>query len=221
METSIEEIVLLIDRQEGKWLNAALAYLPRAHVFNTKVYLIGGYDNVVYGQDVTLNLTFKKFHADHREAVYYLIHELAHAGYFTYHRMPDLAGLRTSGELFDAVKLLTHLEGMGVISPFKLRVEESGLLDNDYKVLLDDGERRAGVHDYFSMLSKLEDGPDRRLRKEDQHVLDDFSAGPKRLWYIAGGHMALKIEERFGTGILREIVKKGHEAFFKTYAQIE
>jgi len=220
LETSVEEIIQFLNDQRRRWLDSVLMYLPRGHIFNTKVYLIGGYDNIVYGENVALNLNFKKFHTDHREAVYYLIHELAHAGYFRYRPMPDLARLRTMSDLLDAVKLLTHLEGMGVISPFKQRMKEHGLFDDDYKVLLKKKERRARVQEYFRSLSRLEKEPNRKLRKEDYQVIENFSARPKRLWYIAGGHMALKIEERYGTATLQNIVKKGHAMFFKTYAQI-
>jgi len=86
LETSIgAAIAYLMSRRESQWLNEVMSYLPEGHVFKTTVYLIGGYDNVVYGEDVALNPGFKLFHADHREIVYYLIHELAHAGYFKYH----------------------------------------------------------------------------------------------------------------------------------------
>jgi hypothetical protein len=221
LEASIEEIIERLSGHEGQCLHEALRYLPRGHVFNTTVYLIGGYDNIVYGEDVALNLIFNQFHTDHREAVYYLVHELAHAGYFRYNRMPEFANLKTLCGLLDAVKLLTHLEGMGVISPFRRRMKEDGLLDSDYKVLLNEDERNARVREYFTMLSRLENEPNRKLSKEDYRILENFSMRPKRLWYIAGGHMALKIEERYGTEILQNIVKKGHEAFFRTYTQIE
>jgi hypothetical protein len=218
--TSVEEIIQFLKDQESRWFDSVLMYLPRGHIFNTTVYLIGGYDNIVYGEDVALNLNFEKFHTDHREAVYYLTHELAHAGYFRYRRMPDLASLRTMSDLLNAVKLLTHLEGMGVISPLKQRMKEHGLFDDDYKVLLNKNERRARAQEYFTSLSKLEKEPNRKLRKVDFRILENFSARPKRLWYIAGGHMALKIEERYGTATLQNIVKKGHAMFFRTYGQI-
>jgi hypothetical protein len=221
LEASIEAIIgCLMGRQE-RWLGDVLGYLPQGHIFSTTVYLIGGYDNIVYGEDVALNLNFNQFHADNREVVYYLIHELAHAGYFRYRQMPELANLRTLRDLLDVVKLLTHLEGMGVISPFKLRVKEGGLLDNDYKVLLNEDERNARVHDYFTLLSRLENEPNRELRKEDYQILENMSARPKRLWYITGCHMAMKIEEQCGIETLQNLVKKGHEEFFRTYRQIQ
>jgi Putative zinc dependent peptidase (DUF5700) len=217
---SIEEIIQYLKVRESDWIEAVLRYLPRGHVFETTVYLIGGYDNIVYGEDIALNLNFEQFHLDHREAVYYLIHELAHAGYFRYRQMPDLANLKTLRGLLESVRLLTHLEGMGVISPFKLRRREGGLLD-DYKTLLDRKETEARVRDYFVMLSNLEDRPNRKLQRQDYQILDDFSARPKRLWYITGGHMASKIEERCGIAKLQNTVREGHEAFFRAYAQIE
>lgn len=221
LETSIEETIRFLEAQRRQWLAATLKYLPPGHVFNTTVYLLGGYDNVVHGEDVALNLAFKKFHDDRREAAYYLIHELAHAGYLRYHRMPDLAGLRTTRDLADTVRFLTHLEGMGVVTPFKKRLIEGGLRDDDYKALLNENESSARVHEYFTKLSELESLPNRRLRKEDYQTLDQFSAGPKRLWYVVGGHMALRIEDRYGTAALCEIVRKGHESFFRTFLQIE
>ena len=220
LETSVEEIIQFLKDKQRRWLDSVLMYLPPRHIFHTTVYLIGGYDNIVYGEDVALNLNFEKFHRDHREAAYYLTHELAHAGYFRYRRMPNLASLRTMNDLLTAVKLLTHLEGMGVISPFKQRMKEHGLSDGDYKVLLNKKERRARVQEYFTSLSRLEKKPNRKLHKDDYRILENFSARPKRLWYIAGGHMALKIEEVYGTATLQNIVKKGHATFFRTYGQI-
>jgi len=221
LEASTEEIIYSLKAREKHWLNPVLKYLPKGHVFHTTVYLIGGYDSIVYGEDVALNLNFKQYHLDHREATYYLIHELAHAGYFRYRPMPNLANLKTSRGLLEAVKLLTHLEGMGVVSSYELRIREGGLLDHDYKVLLNQRVRKARVADYFSRLARLEREPNRRLQKEGYRIFEDFSSRPKRLWYITGAHMALKIAEIYGTSRLREIVGKGHEAFFRTYAQIE
>jgi hypothetical protein len=222
LETSIKAAIdYLMSRRESQWLNEVLGYLPEGHVFKTTVYLIGGYDNVVYGKDVALNLGFKKFHADHREIVYYLIHELAHAGYFKYHRMPDLAGIRTVGDLSDVVKLLTHLEGMGVISPFRLRIKEGGLLEDDYTVLLNEAERDRRVHDYFAVLSELDSRPKQKVRKEDFQIFETMSGKTTRLSYITGCHMARKIEEECGIETLRDLVKKGHEDFFRAYREVE
>lgn len=41
--------------------------------------------------------------------------------------MPDLGKMKNVSDLLEATKLLTHPEGMGVISPFKLRLKEGDL----------------------------------------------------------------------------------------------
>jgi hypothetical protein len=222
LETAINDVrEYLTSRQESEWLDAVMNYLPEGHVFKTTAYLIVNYDNVVYGENVALNLNFRRFHIDRREAVYYLIHELAHAGYFRYCKMPELAKMRTLGDLSDAVKLLTHLEGMGVISSMKLRLEEGGLLDDDYKVLLDIAERSRRVRDYFNILSKLENKSSQELRQEDLQVLEEMSGRATRLWYITGCHMAQRIEQECGVETLRNLVKKGYNEFFETYRNLE
>ena len=221
LENSIAAINQLLLNQEKDWLKAALKYLPQGHVFNTTIYLIGGYDSVVYGEDVTLNLNSSQFHRDHREAEYYLIHELAHAGYFKYRRMPNLAAINTRRRLMKTVKLLTHLEGMGVISPFHLRVKQGGLLDPDYQVLLNERKSNERVHEYFSKLESIEKGTNGNRHRYNFRRLDEFSAQPKRLWYVAGGHMALKIEEEYGRERLQKTVLRGAEDFFRAYLQIE
>lgn len=222
LETAVNDVgEYLTGRQESEWLDAVLNYLPEGHVFKTTAYLIVNYDNVVYGENVALNLNFRRFHINHREAVYYLIHELAHAGYFRYRQMPELAKMRTLGDLSNAVKLLTHLEGMGVISPMKLRLEEGGLLADDYKVLLDVAERNRRIRDYFNILSKLENKPGQELRQEDIQVFEQMSGRATRLWYIAGCHMAQRIEQECGVETLRNLVKKGYDEFFETYRNLE
>jgi hypothetical protein len=207
--------------QESQWLDAVLEYLPEGHVFRTTVHLIVGYDNIVYGEDVALNMNFKQFHVDHREVIYYLIHELAHAGYFRYRGMPELARMRSLGDLSDVVKLLTHLEGMGVTSPMKLRLEEGGLLDGDYKVLLNDVERNKRVRDYFSVLSRLEISRSQRLHGQGSQVFEQMSGRTTRLWYVTGCHMAQRIEQEFGVEMLRKLVERGHQEFFETYRSLE
>ena len=217
---SIERVVRYLKARRRQWLEATLKYLPEGHVFDTTIYLIGGYDSIVYLEDVALNLTFRKYLDDPREAVYYLIHELSHAGYFRYRPMPDLGRVKTTRDLLRTVKLLTHLEGMGVASPFPERLKEGGLEDDDYRVLLNESKRRARVRQYFELLSRLENGPNRLLCQEDPQ-LGDFSEKPGRLWYVAGGHMALRIEECCGIRMLQDTVKSGPKKFFETYVRLE
>jgi len=210
-------------RNQSEWVNEVLRYLPHNHVFNTTVYLIIDHNNIVFGEDVALNLNSRQFHADHREAVYYLIHELAHAGYLRYHseRMPELASIKTLGELCAIVKFLTHLEGMGVISSLRLRTREGGLLDNDYKVLRNEAEKAKRVREYFKVLSRLENNAKQKVKQSDFEVFEKMSGRATRLWYITGCHMAQTIESTFGLNTLRQLVEKGCSDFFKKYMSVE
>jgi hypothetical protein len=158
---------------------------------------------------------------DRREAVYYLMHELAHAGYLHYHGMPDLRAPMTWGELAANVRFLTHLEGMGVITPLSLRLEENGLGDPDYVVLHDPAERERRSMTYFNKLARLEDSPLRCVAESDLEVYGEFSEKPLRLWYIAGFHMAQAIEAARGRDSLRELVLLGSDAFFDVYRDVD
>ncbi|HVP27388.1 MAG TPA: DUF5700 domain-containing putative Zn-dependent protease [Candidatus Bathyarchaeia archaeon] len=209
----------LLMQEETKWLKEVLRYLPRGHSFNTTVYLNLSYDNIVFDENVALNLNFRQFNMDRRESVYYLIHELAHAGYVRYHPLPQLGNIRTNGELSKIVKFLTHLEGMGILSALRLRMSEGGLLDNDYKVLLNDAERARRIDEYFRLFDKFKGDLNKKVDEPPTRVFDKMSGKETRLWYITGCHMAREIEKRHGVEALRNLVKQGSEAFFTTYSE--
>jgi len=221
LEHTIDEIkTYLLGQKKEKWLNEVLRYLPRKHYFNTIVYLNFGYDHIVFGENVALNLNSNQFRLDRRESIYYLIHELAHAGYVRYHPMPDLGKIRTNRQLLETIEYLTQLEGMGVKSALRLRIRESGLLDNDYKTLLDDSERTTRVTRYFKLLDKLESKLPEGKSKSHSGLIEEMSGKKTRLWYIAGCHMAQEIEKQRGTETLRKLVKEGSEAFFRSYFEL-
>jgi hypothetical protein len=211
----------LLESNRTVWLNEVLRYLPRGHFFNTTVYLNLGYDNVVQGENVALNMNSRQFNLDKRESVYYLIHELAHAGYVRYHALPQLWKAKTNAELLSIIKLLTHLEGMGVLSAFRLRVSEDGLLDNDYRTLLNSAERAKRISYYFRILNRLENNLEKKIDKPYFPVFDKMSGQKTRLWYIMGCHIAQEIEKRRGIETLRKLVKQGSEGFFSTYLEFD
>lgn len=222
LESNVNTVRTHLQNQEEKeWLDEVLRYLPEGHIFDTTVYLIMGYDNIVFGENTALNMNFGQFHLDKRESTYYLIHELAHAGYVRYHPLPELWKIKTMRELLDAVKFLTHLEGMGVISALRLRISQGGTLDSDYKTLFDDAERAARVDQYFKIFGWLESNLDKELEEHDFQVFEEMSRKEKRLWYITGCHMAQEIEKHYGTETLGELVKQGSKEFFKEYFESE
>jgi hypothetical protein len=211
----------LLGSKRTVWLNEVLRYLPNGHLFRTTVYFNLGYDNIVLGENVALNLNSRLFDLDKRESIYYLIHELAHAGYVKYHALPQLWKAKTNAELLSVVRFLTHLEGMGVLSSFRLRVSEDGLLANDYKILLNKVERSKRIDNYFRILSKLENNSEKKIDKPYFAVFDRMSGQKTRLWYITGCHMAQEIEKHCGIETLRKLVKRGSEEFFSTYLEFD
>jgi hypothetical protein len=108
---------------------------------------------------------------------------------------------------------------MGVLSAFRLRVSEDGLLDNDYRTLLNDAERTKRVNNYFKILNRLENNLEKKIDKPYVSVFDSMSGQKTRLWYITGCHMAQEIEKRRGIETLRKLVKEGSEGFFSTYME--
>jgi hypothetical protein len=207
----------LLSQNRSRWLPGVLDYLPEGHVFDATVYLNLGYDNIAMGGDAAINLGHPPFHADCREAIYYLMHELAHAGYLAYHETPDLTKPRTFSDLAANVRFLTHLEGMGVITPLKLRRKEGGLGDPDYVALEDPIELQRRVHVYLEKYRMLEYEKERAVKPEDLLIYDGFSRKPYRLWYVTGCHMAQVIEAVEGRDMLRKLVREGSDVFFDTY----
>jgi hypothetical protein len=210
-----------VDQKRKTWLSEVLRYLPEGHRFDTTVYLIVGYDNIVFKEDVALNLNHPHFHVDQRESMYYLIHELAHAGYFRYRSMPQLRKMCTNSDLLKVIHILTHLEGMGVISALRKRTNDNGFLDRDYQVLMDASERSKRVTGYFRILSKLECKPHLKLKTEHLRVFEKMSGRKTRLWYLTGCYMAQQIEKKCGIETLRQLVIKGADEFNKVFGEIQ
>jgi hypothetical protein len=136
-----------------------------------------------------------------------------------YHVLPQLENFNTNRELLNVVKFLTHLEGMGVLSALRLRISEGSLLDNDYKVLLNDMERKRRINQYFELFDKLKSNPDQKVEEPPTRIFGKMSGRETRLWYITGCHIAQEIEKRHGREILSELVRLGSEAFFDTYLE--
>ena len=210
----------ILAQSQSEWLPDVLEYLPEGHRFDSTIHLNIGYDNISYAKDVALNLNNQSFHADPRESIYYLMHELAHSGYFSYHAAPNLSGPRTFAELAANVRFLTHLEGMGVLTPLKKRTEEDGLGDPDYLALLNPVETRRRLDAFLEKLSWLEKEPDSKVVKDDLNIYDELSRKPRRLWYVAGCEIARVIKSGRGRGKLRELVRAGGDEFFASYRSI-
>lgn len=135
--------------------------------------------------------------------------------------MPRLDRMRTVADLLGAIRFLTQLEGMGVISALRKRTNEKGLLDRDYQVLMNASDRRKRVAEYFRILKNLEASRNAQLKSKHFGILDRMSGRETRLWYIAGCYMAQQIESKYGIETLKQLVVIGANEFFTLYEEVD
>jgi hypothetical protein len=72
------------------------------------------------------------------------------------------------------------------------------------------------VTEFFNILTRYQTEPVRSIHEKDWHILDQMT-GKKRLWYIAGAHMAETIEKTLGRKVLNDTIRLGPEEFFRQY----
>lgn len=204
------------------WVDDSLAYLPAGFRFGGNLFFTFGYDaGVAYPPNASLNLAFRAFHRNPREAVYYGIHELHHVGYFHYQAPPQLNGIATCSALLDLLEYLTHLEGMAVLAAWPRRKAERALDEwsGDYRAM----EDPAGMERCVRWL--LEARQHLAGRGSDGPCADDFRviealSGPERPAYRAGCVMARTIEEECGRRAIIDLIQAGPKAFFGQYLML-
>ncbi len=148
------------------------------------------------------------------------MHELHHVGYTTFHPLYTLDDLQTTPQLLNAIYYSTHLEGMAVYTPLHRRLQENGLHHKDYPILLDTNQRKTHIREYFDLLNHLRHEPPRPLTHKDFEIFKVMSGRPKRLWYIAGAHMAQTIDGILGRKKLVQTIIEGPTSFFHLYQTI-
>lgn len=110
-------------------------------------------------------------------------------------------------------------EGLATLTPYHKRIELNEVSDYDYKILLDPIELQKRIDQFNKVMKYLDENLDRELDNEIMGtVLGQCSCD--RLFYIVGCHMGLKIEEKYGSSKIKEMVKQGPERYFETYTRI-
>ena len=200
-------------------IDETATYLPAEIRLRARLYLIIGYDiGIVSEGDAYLNVGHPHFGDDRRELLYFSMHEAHHVGYIRLHLIYSLESLRTSSDLIRAIEYSTHLEGLAVYSSYERRTIEEGFGHVDYWILNDARERKRVTGEFFGILDGLGEEPDRPLKEADFGLLEQMSGG-KRLWYVAGAHMAQEIDEGLGREALTQTVVDGPDSFFEAYAR--
>jgi hypothetical protein len=202
-------------------INEVTSYTPPGYVFDCRLYLILGYDiGIVSEGDALLNIGHSHFHDDHRELVYYAMHELHHVCYTHYHPIFAIADIHTNKDLLDTVRYCTHMEGLAVYCPLNRRLSEQGFNDEDYRILLDSKESTSRLEEFFKIYSELRAAPTAPLRSCDYEILELMSGQNKRLWYTSGAYMAKQIDTHSGRKTLVNTIVSGAKSFFGEYERI-
>jgi len=194
-------------------------YLPRSYNLKCKLYLGIGYDiGIAYQGNAMINVGNSIFHKNNRELPFFAMHELHHVGFFSFQPLNfSLASIKTTENLIDAIRYLTHLEGLATYAPFSLRKRYNEVSFFDYQILMNPEKRKIFTYEYFRILSELEHKREKPLGEADFNILEVMSGQNKRLWYVTGCHMAEEIDKHFGREILIQTILDGPESFFKYY----
>ncbi len=192
-------------------------YFPEGTALNCRLFTILGYDiGIVSEGHALINLGHPLFEKDPREIFHMAMHELHHVVYTAYNSIFDPSAIRTTKQLTEMIRYCTHMEGLAVYASLAPRKAADALTHEDYKIFLNKGARNQRVNEFFNHLTRLETRLVKTVKKEDWRTIDKMSGG-KRLWYIAGAHMAEVIDKNLGREFLNETIRHGPDEFFKAY----
>jgi len=222
----LTEIIGYLKKNEQKMRDEfaplSLFYLPEDYRPEATVYfVIGGYNGVVLGDGVAMNIDWAQFRGEPREILFYLPHELFHIGFSHYQQVPDIFSVHTEGELKKLVMSFTMNEGLATLVPYRKRLSLDATADDDYSVLTDDCSLRKMVKQFKAMMAMFHE------KSGNNSVTDEFlgtilgQCSGDRLFYTVGCYMGLCIENKYGRGKIIELIRKTPEDFFMVFRDAE
>ncbi len=197
-----------------------LNYLPNDYKQKATIYfVIGGYNGIAFNNKICMNIDYKQFRKNYKEIKFYIAHELFHIGFEKYHPLPDIFKAKTVKDLKEIVLSMTMNEGLATLTPYHKRIEMNEIYDYDYTVLLDTTALNKKIILFNTVITYLDENSDKKITDEILgNVLSQCSGD--RLFYIVGCYMGLKIEEKYGSKKIKELIKESPEMYFKTYYQL-
>ncbi len=203
------------------WKEAG-ATLPEGALADATLFLTVGYDiGVAVSGNASLNLAHPHFENDLNELWFYSVHELHHAGWHTYHPLPELSRVGTTRALAGLIRYCTAMEGLAVHAARNWRAEAGALSsDPDYVALLDAQRMDRYEAQFFALLRDLQAEEPRSLEEADWDILELMSTG-ERLWYRVGARMVYRIEQALGRDVLVEASLQGPDQVFNLYAELD
>lgn len=218
------EIIKYLKNNEQKikteYAGLCIKYLPDSYKQTATIYyVIGGYNGIAFNNKICMNIDFEQFRNNKTEIELYIAHELFHIGFEKYQPIPDIFKAETVKDLKEVVLAMTMNEGLATLTPYHKRIETNEITDNDYKILLDTVELNKKINQFNLIIKYLDKNSTKELTNEILgNILGQCSGD--RLFYIVGCYIGLKIEEKYGSNKIRELVNEGHVKFFETYHQL-
>lgn len=219
-----EQIIKYLKENEQEIINdyakLCLKYLPKDYKQKATIYyVIGGYNGIAFNNKICMNIDYEQFRKNYTEIKLYIAHELFHIGFEKYHSLPDIFKAKTVKDLKEIVLSMTMNEGLATLTPYHKRIEMNEISDYDYTVLLDTTALNKKIAQFNSVIKYLDENSDKKLTNEILgNVLGQCSGD--RLFYIEGCYMGLKIEEKYGSEKIQELVTESPEIYFETYYQL-
>ncbi len=162
---------------------------------------------------VIINTSHRHWEDDAGMALNIVVHELFHMGFGRYIEPVDFSKMETREQTVDLITTSLQNEGMATYVAYRARsIFPSSTVDSDYTML----ENRADVLRLGEKINRLlELG-----RSEPFGEIRDtiWQEGVMtRAYYVVGAHMAGRIEEALGRGVLVETIVKGSRFFVEAY----
>ena len=217
--TELRRLMRVVERQQEAWLQAATSALTEvvdaSYLDNVWVYPIIGYDTGIgHNGAACMNLNSPKYLSDHKEFLYFVMHEVFHVVYERIHRIPDLADVNTPDEWVGFVDLFFQNEGYATYVPLEPRVLAGDMRDRDYAVLNNPKRVESCISKYFEVRDAMMG--EQLSREQRMHL----GFGPLRLTYRVGAELARRIESVYGKDEVRSAIKKSGTEFWESYSHL-
>jgi len=198
----------------------ALQIAPKNYDLSSTIFIGIGYDiGIVFNGSVVMNISHKLYLDNPREVLYFAIHELSHVVLYSYQPPFRFSDLKSKEDIIKVLKFHTHLEGLGVITPYEIRKREQDFNHIDYQTLQDSEKMIVLDKKFRTLIKEAEKGPEREIEERDWKSIEICS--DERLWYTVGCKMAQSIINSIGMNELIDTIEKGYESFFEKYEEAQ
>ncbi|MCG3217877.1 MAG: hypothetical protein KAR35_02670, partial [Candidatus Heimdallarchaeota archaeon] len=139
----------------------ALFFAPKNYELSSTIFIVIGYDiGIVFNGNVVMDVNHAIYLDNPREMLYFAIHELSHVIMYSFQQPFRFSNMKTRRDLIQVLKYHTQLEGLGVVTPYKIREREQAFNHSDYQVLQNPEKMIKLEEKFFSLLKEAEKEPE-------------------------------------------------------------